>query len=109
VKITEHPLFATLLPFLYIRRGHDGVNGARHRIEVAKTAPPAVLEIHSACAYCGAEIANVREDARGAWTFNVSCPLDVDMKCARMPATTKLCSEIRELMTSAPARPGGLF
>lgn len=111
MTIFEHPLWSTLLPHLYIRRGAIGVNGARHRIEVRKTAPVSVFEIRTACAYCKREIENVRVDARGAWTFNASCPLEENPKCARMPGTTAVCSDVRAAIEQRPAVPveGTLF
>jgi len=98
MTIFEHHLWPTLLRHLYIRSGRHGVNGPRHRIEVQQDAPLAVFGIRVPCAYCGREIQPVRRDARGAWTLNVSCPLTVDVKCARMPASTALASAIREAM-----------
>src|SRR5262245_20032347 len=107
--IFEHPDWPMLVGYLYIRRGHDGVNGPRHRIEVSHDAPPRVFEIQIACAYCGRTITPVRRDARGAWTFNLSCPLAIDPKCARMPATTAACTKVRDAIATGPPRVGGLF
>lgn len=109
VMLFAHPDWPMLLTFLYLRTGHDGVNGPRHRIEVSKHAPTSVFEIEVACAYCGSAMKPVREDARGAWTFNVSCPLAVNIKCARMPPSTALASAVRAAMEGAPAPIGSLF
>lgn len=107
-SLLDHPLWTLLLGFLYIRRGQDGVNGARHRIEVQHAAPLKVFDMRVSCAYCGAEMQPVREDARGAWTLNVSCPLSVNVKCARMKPSTALATKVRALIASAPPQ-GGLF
>src|SRR5262245_60214882 len=103
-SIFEHPLWPVMLPHLYIRRGRVGVNGARHRIEVHHSAPAAVFTIVVRCAYCSAPITVVREDARHAWTVNLSCPLAVRPTCARMPATTKLCTRVRAAITERDDR-----
>lgn len=101
MTIFEHPDWPMLAGYLYIRRGRDGVNGPRHRIEVSLIAPVRVFEIRIACAACGREITPVRRDARGAWTFNLSCPLAVNPKCARMPATTAACSRVRDMVNAS--------
>ncbi|HKE44572.1 MAG TPA: hypothetical protein VKB41_08540 [Steroidobacteraceae bacterium] len=106
MTILEHPDWLVLLPYLYIRRGGLGVNGARHRIEVRRDAPARLLDIRTACAYCGAAIQNIRIDARGAWTFNASCPLSVNVKCARMPPTTAICAKVRKAILHQPAKVG---
>lgn len=103
MTILEHPEWPLLRRYLYIRRGRNGVNGARHRLEVHQDAPASVFAIRTACAYCGREIQNVRRDARGAWTFNASCPLAVNPKCARMPPTTALCESIRRALGEGPS------
>lgn len=95
MTIFDHPDWPTLARFLYIRRGRVGVNGARHRIEVSQDAPRSVFDIRVSCAYCDAEIQPVRLDARGAWTFNVSCPLAVRVKCARMPRSSAMAAAVR--------------
>lgn len=105
MTIFEHPIWPTLRPFLYIRTGANGLNGPRHRIEVSKDAPPAVFAVHIACAHCGRDIVPVRVDARGAWTFNLSCPLSVDMRCARMPETTAMATAVRQSMVGVPPPP----
>lgn len=109
--IFGHAEWSTLLPFLYIRRGADGLNGARHRIEVRQTAPSRVLRIVVPCAYCRAPIQVVRVDARKAWTFNMSCELEVRAKCARMKATTAMCNRVRAAMAArdGSAAEGALF
>lgn len=103
MTIFEHSKWPELLPFLFIRRGTKGVNGARHRIEVRHDAPAWVFQIHTHCAACGAPIQNVRVDARGGWTFNASCPLTVRMKCARMRATTVICARVRAAINGGVA------
>ena len=108
-SIFDHHEWPLLRGYLYIRRGHDGVNGARHRIEVSHAAPLQVFEMRVACAHCGKEITPVRIDARGAWTFNASCPLSVNVKCARMPETTEVCSRVRAVINGRPLRMGSLF
>jgi len=105
MTIFEHPAWSQLLPHLYIRRGRVGVNGPRHRIEVRHSAPPWVFDFETECAACGAPIQNVRIDARGGWTFNASCPLDVNYRCSRMPATTAICSQVREAIESRTVSP----
>lgn len=102
LTIFEHPFWPTLRSYLYIRQGRNGVNGPRHRIEVHKDAPAKVLDIEVACAHCGALMHPVRPDARGAWTFNVSCPLSVNVKCARMKESTAMASAIREAIRNQP-------
>lgn len=109
MKLFDHPLWPVLVTHLYIRRGHDGVNGPRHRIEVGKQAPLSVFDMQVECAACGVPMRPVREDARGAWTFNVSCPLAVNVNCARMPKSTALAAQIREAMMKAPAPAYSLF
>ncbi len=101
--VFDSPLWSTVLPFLFIRRGRDGVNGARHRIEVSQSAPPSVFEMTATCAYCPATIAVVRQDARKAWTFNLSCPLRVRPTCARMPATTAMAAWVRAAIAQRDA------
>jgi hypothetical protein len=106
VTILEHPAWPALLPHLFIRRGTTtGVNGPRHRIEVRTDAPAWVFDIRTACANCGLEIQNVRVDARGGWTFNLSCPLDRNMRCARMRPTTMACQRVRDAIAARPADP----
>jgi hypothetical protein len=80
-----------------------GANGPRHRIEVRHDAPLSVFDIEVACAHCGKPMHPVRRDARGAWTFNVSCPLAVSVKCARMPESTATASAVREAIGAEPA------
>ncbi len=109
MTVFEHRRWPELLRYLFIRRGEDGVNGPRHRIEVQRTAPEWVFAIRTNCAHCGREIQNVRVDARGGWTFNVSCPLAVDMRCARMPATTRTCDQIRDAIAGRLEPVGSLF
>lgn len=111
MTLFEHPSWSALLPYLFVRKGKLGVNGARHRIEVQRGAPSWVFDIRTTCAYCKNEIQNVRVDARGGWTFNVSCPLEVSVKCARMPVTTAVCARIRDAINgrSPAAPPGSLF
>jgi hypothetical protein len=109
MTLFEHPTWLTLLPHLYIAQGHIGINGPRHRIEVSKHAPLSVFDMVVACAYCGKDIHSVRETKRGVWTFNVSCPLDVDVKCARMQASHHLADAVREAMEGAPSPAGSLF
>lgn len=115
MTILEHPLWGELLPYLYIRRGATGVNGARHRIEVRQDAPASVFRLKVDCAHCGRSIFPIRRDARGAWTFNVSCPLAVRVKCARMPASTAMAKAVRGSMAAyhgtppAPEREPTLF
>jgi hypothetical protein len=105
--IFEHPDWVRLLEFLYIRRGNSrGVNGARHRIECRHEAGLMVFGIRTSCAACGREIQNVREDARHAWTFNASCPLAVNYRCARMPATTEVCAKVRAAIEAREAAGG---
>lgn len=109
MTVFEHPDWPLLLRHLFIRRGVVGVNGPRHRIEVRKTAPESVFAIHTACANCGRDIVNVRIDKRGGWTFNLSCPIDVDYRCARMPRTTAMCSRVRAAIEDEPPHGIGLF
>jgi hypothetical protein len=109
MTIFEHPLWPTLLPYLHIAQGHVGVNGPRHRIEVSKACPASVFDIVVGCAHCGADIHSVRETKRGVWTFNVSCPLDVNMKCARMQASHIAAEAVRLAMEGAPVPQGSLF
>jgi hypothetical protein len=106
MTVFEHPRWPALLGYLFIRRGRDGVNGARHRLEVRQIAPSWVFDVESNCAHCGRRISNVRIDARGGWTFNLSCPLAVDPKCARMPETTAACQRVRDLIAGRPTPPG---
>lgn len=109
MTLFEHPLWPTLLGFLYIRMGKHGLNGPRHRIEVNHHAPVAVFDMEVECAYCGRLMNPVRLDARGAWTFNVSCPLAVRVKCARMPQSTAMAKAVRAAMQTAPPPAWSLF
>lgn len=109
VTIFDHPLWPTLRRYLYIRMGVHGVNGPRHRIEVSHEAPHEVFDIRVSCAHCGAVITPVRIDARGAWTFNVSCPLAVRVKCARMPESTAMARAVRAAMKAGPQPVPSLF
>jgi hypothetical protein len=74
MTVFDHPRWPTLLGYLFIRRGRDGVNGARHRLEVRQV--------------------------------NLSCPLAVDPKCARMPETTAACQRVRDAIAGRPTTPG---
>jgi len=102
MTIFEHPLWPTLLPYLYIAQGQIGLNGARHRIEVRKTCPVSVFDIVVSCAQCGADIHPVRETERKVWTFNVSCPLNVRYRCARKPNAHHMADAVRAAMEHAP-------
>jgi hypothetical protein len=98
MTIFEHPLWPTLLKHLYLRRGVNGVNGPRQRIEVRHDAPQTIFDIEVSCAHCGALMHPIRRDRRGAWTFNVSCPLAVSVRCARMPESHATASAVRTAM-----------
>jgi len=110
MTIFEHPLWPTLLSYLYLDKTGT-VNGPNpeHRTEVHKTAPPAVFDIVVECAHCHAPIHAVRFTKRKIWTFNVSCPLKVNYVCARMPETRAVKDQVREAMLHAPPPVGSLF
>lgn len=102
MTIFEHPLWPTLLPHLYIAQEQIGINGPRQRIEVKKACPTSVFDIVVKCAYCPKLIHSVRETKRGVWTFNVSCPLKVDVKCARMKESHQMADAVRAAMANVP-------
>jgi len=93
----DHPLWPTLLRFLYLDCD-NGVNGPRHRIEVAKAAPRTLLDMVVACAYCHRPIHPVRETQRRVWTLNHACPLAQRYSCARQRATRAQAEAVRTAM-----------
>ncbi len=103
MMLFEHDRWPEILPLLFIRRGRDGVNGPRHRIEAVKDAPAFVYNVVVDCASCGKPIRPFRIDSRGGLTVNASCPLDLNFRCARMPETTKVCAQIREAIEGHPS------
>jgi hypothetical protein len=99
MTIFEHALWPAILPVLYLRRGKLGVNGPRQRIEVRKAGrPPGLAAVTIACAYCGRGMFPFRPNEWGHLTFNVSCPLAVSVKCARMPASKAMAARVRAAM-----------
>jgi hypothetical protein len=51
----------------------------------------------------------VRETKRGVWTFNVSCPLAENVKCARMQDSHLAADAVRAAMDGAPVQQDSLF
>jgi hypothetical protein len=106
MTLFTHPLWPTLLPYLFIDSTGTRVNGPRHRIEVGDGVPLAVFEIQTPCANprCGQLIYNVRRTQRGRITLNLSCPLAVNYACARVPATRHLADRVRDAMAGTRPR-----
>ena len=106
MTLFDHPLWPTLLPYLFIDSSGTRINGPRHRIEVSPNVPFAVFEMQTHCANprCGRMIYNVRRTQRRRITLNFSCPLAVNYACARVPATRHLADRVRDAMVeSRPA------
>lgn len=110
MTLFEHPLWPTLLSYLYLDRTGK-INGPNpsHRTEVSKTAPPALFDMVIDCAHCHAPIYPVRFTKRKLWTLNVSCPLTVNYVCARSAETRAVKNQIRKAMQRQPPPVGSLF
>ena len=102
MRLTEHPLWDDLLPYLYVQHG-EGVNGPRHRMEVREPLPEELRAIEIHCVFDDRPIKAIRRRAGwGKLFLSVSCPLYISWRCARQPVTTRECDRLRALIAGAP-------
>jgi hypothetical protein len=107
MSLFEHPLWPTLLGYLYIAPGRQGVNGPRHRIQVRKSAPRSLLAMTVECPHCHQLYFPVRETKRQVWTLNMSAKGDV--VCRNSAECHAQAGRVRAAMAHAPEPIGALL
>lgn len=108
MTLFEHPLWPTLLPWLYL----DPTKQSRWRIEVHRDIPSDVLAaaklmaVH--CPHCPALTNPVQQrDAWGSWYVRISCGSE---SCWRSGDTSDVAAAVQEAIRGTPrAWSGRLF
>jgi len=102
MTLLDHPLWPTLLSYLYLDQGGN-VNGPRQRIQVKKSAPLELLTMVVDCPRCHQPYFPVRETKRQVWTLNMSGKGDVE--CRNSKECHAQADAVRAAMDGAPPEP----